>query len=268
MAARSRFNPRKLYGRKIEQANLMLKIRDISVKFGDTTILNRINLDLNEGEIYGIIGPSGSGKSTFLHVLCHIVQAFEGEILLNEETLHPKKHKIAFVPQHYGLLYWQRVDKNIFLPQRIRKGNNSEHFQAHYQNILEGLDLTGLMKRFPSELSGGQRQRVSLARAFVQRPDILLMDEPFSALDALTAENSQELFLNLWKENKTTTIFTTHSVAEAVKLGKYIVLFSPAPATILKIIENPVYMQEKTNDEWEMMRFTQEIKSYIKELWG
>ncbi|MDR0371050.1 MAG: ATP-binding cassette domain-containing protein [Prevotellaceae bacterium] len=245
----------------------MLRIRDISVKFGDTTILNRINLELNAGEIYGIIGPSGSGKSTFLHVLCNIIQAFEGEILLNEETLHPRKHKIAFVPQHYGLPDWQRVDRNILLPQRIRKEDNSEHFQAHYRNILEGLDLTGLTKRFPRELSGGQRQRVSLARAFVQRPDILLMDEPFSALDAITSENSQELFLNLWKENRTTTIFTTHNVAEAVKLGKRIILFSPAPATVLKVIDNPVHTQEKTNDEWEMMRFTQEIKSHIKALW-
>lgn len=245
----------------------MLIIKNISVSFGATEVLKQINLSIKNGEIYSVIGPSGCGKSSLLHALCHIVQPYEGEILLDEEALNPKKHKIAFVPQHYGLLDWLRVDKNILLPQDIRKEKDTADFHSHYQNILDGLDLNNLKKRYPRELSGGQRQRVALARAFVQGPDILLMDEPFSALDALTAENSQELFLNLWKKNKTTTVFTTHNVFEAVKMGKYIVLFSQAPGQIVKIIENPLYQEGTLKDEQEFIRFTQELKEEIKTLW-
>lgn len=245
----------------------MLQLNNISVRYGSTEVLQNIALTVNKGEICSVIGPSGCGKSTFLNVLCGIVKPYKGEVRLNNETLDPHRHNIALVPQHYGLLSWQKVEKNILLPQRIKKEKLSEGFLKHFEEVVHGLGLDDLLGRYPRELSGGQQQRVALARAFVQQPDLLLMDEPFSALDALTAEKSQELFLNLWKKNKTTTLFTTHNVVEAVKMGKSIITFSPAPGRILNIISNPLYEPGVRRDEQDFMTLAQEVKAYINQEW-
>lgn len=248
-------------------SNRMLQINQISVYYGDVEVLKDISLQINKGEIYSVIGPSGSGKSTLLNVLSGIVKPYSGSVFLKNESLNPLVHNVALVPQHYGLLPWQKVEKNILLPQRIRKNVFEDTKKEHFDNIVKGLELQMLLDRYPKELSGGQQQRVALARAFTQQPDLLLMDEPFSALDALTAEKSQELFLSLWKKNKTTTLFTTHNVLEAVKMGKNIIVFSPAPGRILRIIKNPLYESGVRRKEQDFITFSQEIKAYIKQEW-
>ncbi|MCC8147192.1 MAG: ABC transporter ATP-binding protein [Bacteroidales bacterium] len=245
----------------------MLQIENISVRYGTTEVLKDILLPINKGEIYSVIGPSGSGKSTLLNVLCGVVKPYKGNILLNNEKLDPSRHNIALVPQQYGLLPWQKVEQNILLPLRIRGGQQTESFRNHFNDIIERLNLSDFLDRYPKELSGGQQQRVALARAFIQGPEVLLMDEPFSALDALTAERSQELFLDLWKKNKTTTLFTTHNVLEAVKMGKHIIVFSTAPGRILRIIENPLYHSGAGREEQDFLLFAQDVKNYIQKEW-
>ena len=244
------------------------KLENITVDFGSTNILDDINIELNEGEICSILGPSGSGKSTLLHVISGIIHPSKGKITINQSVLNPKTHTIGFVPQNYGLLPWLTVEKNIQLPKRIRKEKNTSESNNHYKNILNTLAISELTKRYPNELSGGEKQRVALARAFIQQPDILLMDEPFSALDTLTSEKSQQLFIDNWKKNKITTIFTTHNVEEAVKMGKYIVILTPSPGKIFRVIENTMYNKGASREQADFMDLSNKIRQLIKQAYA
>jgi NitT/TauT family transport system ATP-binding protein len=148
----------------------------------------------------------------------------------------PQSLSIGLVPQNYGLLPWKRVKENIFLPEILKKSSPDK---AYAEEILSVLDLSSLLQRYPHELSGGQRQRVALARSFIQKPDLLLMDEPFSALDSLTAECSRQLFLDVWQKHRVTTLFVTHHIEEAVDMGNKVVLLSPLPGQVMYILNSP-----------------------------
>ena len=207
-----------------------------SGKNGKTEALKDFCLELPGDDIYSVIGPSGSGKSTLLYVLSGIRTNYTGQVLVNGKRPDPKHQSIGLVPQNYGLLPWKRVKENIYLPQKLGKDMLNE---AHAQEIIHTLDLGELLERFPHELSGGQQQRVALARSFIQKPDLLLMDEPFSALDALTAERSRKLFSDVWAKNPVTTLFITHNIDEAVSIGKRVILLSPSPGHVTHILDAP-----------------------------
>ena len=181
-------------------------------------------------EIVTITGPSGSGKSTLLHCLSGIVTPTSGLLLLDDLPISPRTHQIALVPQQYGLFPWKRVASNIFLPSALGKRSVSPELQ---QEILETLGLLDLLDRYPHQLSGGQRQRVALARAFIMQPDLLLLDEAFSALDVATAERSRQLFLELWARYPVPTLCVTHSPEEATTLAQRILLLGGTPGTLL-----------------------------------
>lgn len=231
-----------------------------SGKNGTTEALKDFSLQLTDGDIYSVIGPSGSGKSTLLYVLAGIRTNYTGEVLINGERPAPKHQSIGLVPQNYGLLPWKRVKENIFLPERIRRQRaaasspcgNISLYEAHAQEIMDTLDLNDLLERYPHELSGGQQQRVALARSFIQKPDLLLMDEPFSALDALTAERSRKLFFDVWKRHPVTTLFITHNIDEAVRMGKRVVLLSPSPGRVTHILDAPTADEVRNliTDQW------------------
>jgi NitT/TauT family transport system ATP-binding protein len=215
-------------------------IRDLSVSYfgknGSTEVLRDFSLDVPEGNVYSIIGPSGCGKSTLLHVLAGIFTCYSGEVLVGGKRPAPKSLSIGLVPQNYGLLPWKRIRENIFLPEIIKKSSPDK---AYTEEILVALDLQFLLQRYPHELSGGQRQRVALARSFIQKPDLLLMDEPFSALDSLTAECSRQLFLDIWQKHRVTTLFVTHNIDEAVDIGSRVVLLSSLPGQVIGILNSP-----------------------------
>ena len=181
-------------------------------------------------EIVTITGPSGSGKSTLLHCLSGIVTPTSGLLLLDDLPISPRTHQIALVPQQYGLFPWKRVASNIFLPSALGKRSVSPELQ---QEILETLGLLDLLDRYPHQLSGGQRQRVALARAFIMQPDLLLLDEAFSALDVATAERSRQLFLELWARYPVPTLCVTHSPEEATTLAQRTLLLGGTPGTLL-----------------------------------
>lgn len=181
-------------------------------------------------EIVTITGPSGSGKSTLLHCLSGIVTPTSGQLLLDDLPISPRTHQIALVPQQYGLFPWKRVGSNIFLPSALGKRSVSSELQ---QEILETLGLLDLLDRYPHQLSGGQRQRVALARAFIMQPDLLLLDEAFSALDVATAERSRQLFLELWARYPVPTLCVTHSPEEATTLTQRTLLLGGTPGTLL-----------------------------------
>lgn len=232
----------------------MIEIKDLTVKYyrqnEATLVLDKLNINIGTGEIYTFIGPSGCGKSTFLYVLSGILKDYSGSVKIDGWNVDPKTQRIGLILQNYGLLPWKNVYKNTILGVKIKNGQNG--LDEYGQYLLGQLGIASLMDRYPKELSGGQQQRVAIARAFLLKPDLLLMDEPFSALDAISREELQELFLNIWKENNVTTVFITHSVDEALYLGSKIVVFSPAPGRILEVLDNPCFQMDnlRTREEY------------------
>jgi ABC-type nitrate/sulfonate/bicarbonate transport system ATPase subunit len=220
----------------------VIAIKDLTVKYQtkneEVLALDRLNINIGRGDIYTFIGPSGCGKSTFLYVLSGILQDYSGSVLIDGQIINPKSQRIGLILQNYGLLPCKTVYQNAMLGVKIKNQPSVDEYSNY---IFRKLGIDNLLDRYPKELSGGQQQRVALARAFILKPDLLLMDEPFSALDAISREEMQELFLNIWKENNVTTIFITHSVDEALYLGRKIVVFSPSPGRILKVIDNPCF---------------------------
>ena len=238
-----------------------LFINNVSVSLGKTLVLKDISFSLEKGKTLIVVGPSGCGKSTLLNVLSGIIKNYKGEILMGSTLLSDARLMYGYVPQNLGLLPWKKVKENILLPEKINKSNKIDANEA--KDVLTKLELTDLLNRYPSQLSGGQRQRVALARVFISQPDILLMDEPFSALDTLTADTSRELFLDLWRKYRPTTIFTTHNLSEAVKLGEHILLLDKQPATVIRFIKNPLFGNQNY-DEADFVAFKKQLMAWIR----
>ncbi len=218
----------------------MLSIRHLSVTYhhgnAEVKALEDLSLSIPEGEIFGVTGPSGCGKSTLLHVLAGVLTDYAGEVRMDGRPLSPQQFSIGIVPQQYGLLPWKRVRENIVLPAMLRK---DEIDAAELESTIEILGLSDLLHRYPRELSGGQRQRVALARVFLQRPQLLLLDEAFAALDMLTAEKSRQLFLHLWDKHRVTTVMVTHNVEEAVAMSSRVAIISGSPGRLVDVFEHP-----------------------------
>lgn len=218
----------------------MISIRNLAVTYrhGSTEVkaLDGLSLNIPEGEIFAVTGPSGCGKSTFLHVLAGVLTEYEGEVLFDGKPLNPKSFSIGIVPQQYGLLPWKRVRENIVLPYTLRKEAIE---MPEFESIVRILGLSDILHRYPRELSGGQRQRVALARVFLQRPKLLLLDEAFAALDMLTAEKSRQLFLGLWDKHRVTTVMVTHNVEEAVAMSSRVAVIGGMPGRIRGLCEHP-----------------------------
>jgi ABC-type nitrate/sulfonate/bicarbonate transport system ATPase subunit len=229
-------------------------------------VLKDINLELAAGETCAIIGPSGCGKSTLLKILAGIITSYDGTVTINGQPVMPEQQIIGFIPQNYGLLPWKNIAENIRLGVKIK--NKDDKNQNRLQDMVQLLGLGGLEYRYPGELSGGQQQRVALARAFLLQPDLLLMDEPFSALDAMTREEIQNVFLHVWRKHSVSTVLVTHHVEEAVYLGRKIVILSAAPGTISKIVDNPLFGVEDIRNHQDFFQLCLELRKTIKEDWS
>lgn len=249
----------------------MLHIENLSVSYksnrNNVHALGPVTMEIESGDIIAIIGPSGCGKSTFLHVLSGIIKDYSGQAALNGAPLNPKIHNIGFIPQNFGLLPWRNIEKNCLLSLKIKGRPFTEEIEKRVDYIINKLNIANLMDRYPRELSGGQKQRAAIARAFIMNPDLLLMDEPFSALDALTREEAQELFINVWNQYKPTTVFVTHSIEEAIYMGKKIVIMSHSPGTIVEIIENPLFDTQNLRQSGEFLKLSSHIRNMVKEGW-
>ncbi|HZK60527.1 MAG TPA: ATP-binding cassette domain-containing protein, partial [Anaerovoracaceae bacterium] len=241
--------------------------------------LEKVNLTIQKGEIVAVIGASGCGKSTLLKVIGGIIADYQGVIEIDGIPLNTKKNLIGYIPQGYGLLPWKTVMENCLLPLKIRniglktKKNPmsirrvaDEKTKALIKGLLNELEIGNLSKRYPATLSGGQRQRVALVRALSFSPQILLMDEPFSALDAIMRDEAAEIFLKVWKQNRCSTVIVTHSIDEAVYIGKRIVVMGNSPGRIKKIIENPLYGDESYKERDNYKEVCHLIKEEIREV--
>ncbi|MBP2637874.1 MAG: Taurine-transporting ATPase [Firmicutes bacterium] len=248
---------------RIEQLHVAYESRGSSYE-----VLKDINLELAAGETCAIIGPSGCGKSTLLKILAGIITSYDGKVTINRQPVMPKQQTIGFIPQNYGLLPWKNIAENIRLGIKIKNKEEDKKNQGRLQDMVQLLGLSGLEERYPGELSGGQQQRVALARAFLLQPDLLLMDEPFSALDAMTREEIQNVFLQVWRKHSVSTILVTHHVEEAVYLGHKIVILSAAPGTISKIVDNPLFGEEDIRNHQDFFELCLELRKIIKEDWS
>ena len=226
-----------------------------------------IDFNCEDDDICAIIGPSGCGKTTLLNILSGVNKNYEGEVFLNSEKLNPHIHKIGFIPQDFGLLPWKTVEENCLLPFKIRGEEITKDILLNFDLILKKLNIEKLKKKYPNKLSGGQRQRVSIVRAFLMEPDLLLIDEGFSALDAIIKEEAEELFLDMWTSNKINTFFVTHSIDEAIYMGKKIIIMSNEKGQIKEVIDNDLFNNKEYKESPKYSKLFSHIKNLIKEGW-
>ena len=218
----------------------IIKVSNLDVEFktdnNSIKALDKINLDVQKNEFICIMGVSGCGKTTLLNAIAGFIEADNGEILLRDKEIKGPGPDRAVVFQDDAVFPWMNVEDNVSYSHRVKKkyGNEEKELVDKYINLV---GLNEFKKAWPKELSGGMRKRVDLARGFAAEPEVLLMDEPFGALDIMTKEKLQEELHKLWVNNPKTIIFITHDVEEAVFLGNRVILMTPRPGKIDLIIE-------------------------------
>jgi NitT/TauT family transport system ATP-binding protein len=221
-------------------AQAVIDARDLSLTFttadGPVYALEGINLKVEDGDFVSFIGPSGCGKTTLLRVIADLEQATSGTISVNGMSTAQARMARAYgyVFQAPALYPWRTVEKNVALPLEIM---GTADAASRVKRNLELVNLGGFEKKFPWQLSGGMQQRVSIARALAVEPKLLLMDEPFGALDEIVRDKLNQQLLELWAATKKTVVFVTHSIPEAVFLSSKIVVMSPRPGRIIDVIE-------------------------------
>lgn len=223
----------------VDETRALVDVNNLEKTFldGGVRALGGITFSLPERDSLAIIGPSGCGKSTLLYVLAGLIEPSAGRVTVKGQEVAGPSRKTAFILQDYGLLPWKSVLDNVCLGMKIQ-GTERKAREERAERILADLGLAARRDCFPGSLSGGEKQRVAIARALATEPELLLMDEPFSSLDALTRETLQNTVLDLWSREGLSTILVTHNIEEAVFLGRHIMVLSPAPARIRDVIEN------------------------------
>jgi len=215
----------------------MISVKNISKFFEDIKALDGVTFEVERGESCAIIGPSGCGKSTLLLIMAGILEPSEGEVKVDGKTVNSPLKSVALILQDFGLFPWKTVYDNVALGLRLR-GVDRKTEKRRVEELLKKFGLLGFERAYPKQLSGGMKQRVAIARAIAIEPQILLMDEPLSSLDALSREEMQNFLLKLWKETGTTMVLVTHSIEEAVFLGKKIVVLTERPGKVKAVVEN------------------------------
>jgi NitT/TauT family transport system ATP-binding protein len=227
---------------------LIIELQNITFAYPtQKPIFQDFSWEVSKGQTWAVLGPSGCGKTTLLYLLAGLRLPSSGGVCINGKTLDRPRPRTGLIIQEYGLLPWATVRQNAALGTRIRKfyGPDGTHAPDDYiptgnvNHWLERLRLSPHKDKFPSQLSGGQRQRTAIARTLTLEPDLILMDEPFSSLDAPTRESLQDLTLDLQSEQNLTLIIVTHAIEEASILGKKILILGHPPNTVPTILDNP-----------------------------
>lgn len=237
-----------------------LEMKNVSKTFyteiGALDVLENITFNLNEGEIIAIVGPSGSGKSTLLNIISKLIEPTEGEIYVDGE--------IGYMFQRDHLFNWRTVWKNIMLGLEIKKEKNQENIDKT-KELLTKYGLIDFINSYPQELSGGMRQRIALIRTLATNPQVLLLDEPFSALDYQTRINVSEDIFKMIKDSNVSTILVTHDISEAIAMADRVIVLSHRPAKLKKIIDIKTDSPDNTPFN---KRLSSEFRKYFDEIWG
>ncbi|GIO14912.1 aliphatic sulfonates import ATP-binding protein SsuB [Cohnella xylanilytica] len=236
-------------------AEALLEIANLTKQFvsakGTVTALRHVHLSVHEGEFVTLIGPSGCGKSTLLRIVAGLDTQYSGTVKLEGVAIAKPGIDKGFIFQEHRLFPWLTVEKNIASDLSL----GSKDVRRKVDELIELVRLQGFEKAYPRELSGGMAQRVSIARALLRNPKILLLDEPFGALDAFTRAHMQEVLLDVWRNNKTTMIFVTHDIDEAVFLGNRVVILKPRPGEISRIVPiDLAYPRKKASPDFQDIR--------------
>ena len=223
-------------GRGSEQTELLEEAKDVTFFYPDQPdrqVLKNLNLQIYRGECLAVLGESGAGKTTLLKLLCGLLRPSGGQISFEGEPLREPRSDIALIFQNYGLFPWKSVRDNLLLPVRIRGQEMAD--EKEVEKLLDYLGLLGLSDRFPAELSGGQLQRTALGRAVMSRASLLLMDEPFSALDLRNRARLQSFMKTFLEDTGMTSVIVTHSIEEALYMGDRVAVFDPEAGRISRI---------------------------------
>lgn len=224
----------------VEKQGQFIEIRGLTKVFpsprGDVHALDSVSLDVGEGEFVSLIGPSGCGKSTLLSVVSGLVLPTEGSAFINGVEVQRPYTDLGFVFQQDLLMEWRSVLRNVTIQTEIR-GLDRESSQRRAFELLASLGLEGFEDKYPHELSGGMRQRVAIGRALAHDPPLLLMDEPFGALDAMTREQMNVELLRVWDEQHKTVLFVTHSIPEAIFLSDRVIVLSARPGRVIDDVQ-------------------------------
>jgi NitT/TauT family transport system ATP-binding protein len=251
--------------------NLAVHAQNVSLTFetsdGEVQALSGVDLDVAEGDFVSFIGPSGCGKTTLLRVIADLEQPTSGTIQVNGVS-----PEIARLQRHYGYVFqapalypWRTIERNVALPLEIM-GVGAADRAKRVKDYLALVNLTGFERKYPWQLSGGMQQRASIARALSFEPALLLMDEPFGALDEIVRDHLNEQLLRLWNQTRKTVVFVTHSIPEAVFLSSKIVVMSPRPGRIIDIIDCnfPRDRTLEVRETPEFLKIAQRVRSGLR----
>jgi NitT/TauT family transport system ATP-binding protein len=250
----------------------IIDIRELDLTFetADSPVhaLSDINLQIDAGDFVSFIGPSGCGKTTLLRVIADLEQPTRGTILVENKSPHEARLSrcYGYVFQAPALLPWRSIEKNIHMPLEVM-GISKQEQKQRSARYLDLVNLNGFEKKYPWQLSGGMQQRVSIARALSFEPDMLLMDEPFGALDEITRDHLNEQLLQLWAKTQKTVVFVTHSIPEAVFLSNKIVVMSARPGRIIDVINCnlPVDRGLDIRDSHDFREIARRVRDGLKE---
>jgi len=242
----------------------LLSVRDVTISYptenGLFTAVEGVSFSIAEGEKFVILGPSGCGKSTLLKSVGGFIVPARGAIELEGRTVsRPGPDRVVVFQEFDQLLPWRTVMGNIVYPLRVARRMAEAPARAVATRYLDMVGLTKFAPTYPHQLSGGMKQRVAIARSLALDPRMLLMDEPFASLDALTRRKMQDDLLMIWQATRKTILFVTHSIEEAVVLGDRVLILSAGPGRVRRILENPAAGQRETAGALEIQREVQEI---------
>jgi len=244
----------------------MLVAENLSKSYGGEAVLDSVSFSLGSDETLAVVGPSGCGKTTLLYLLSGLARADSGAVFLDGKVLNKTSFDISIILQDYGLLPWQTIIENVALGLKLQGVGKAQRTKRAQEQLAE-LGISGRDTEYPANLSGGEQQRVAIARAFVGRPRLMLLDEPFSSLDALTRERLQRTLLDVWKKRKVPFVLVTHSLDEAVMLGKRIMVMSSRPARPVAVFDNPGFGDESIRDTKGGFELLKKLRHVVEELW-
>jgi ABC-type nitrate/sulfonate/bicarbonate transport system ATPase subunit len=246
-----------------------IRAEQVEKRFGEVQALSRLNLGVERNEFVSVLGPSGCGKTTLLRIVAGLIPPDGGAVYVDDEPVTAPRLNMTLVFQNFRLLPWQTVEDNVGYGLRVR-GTSRKQARQEVDPFIRMVGLEGFEHAYPYQLSGGMQQRVGLARALAIDPQILLMDEPFGALDAQTREVMQEELLRIWNATQKTVVFVTHSIDEALVLSDRVVMMAARPGRIIENIDvpfprprDPVHLRaeprftELRTRMWELLRGTE-----------
>ena len=246
----------------MQDRRVKVQVKNLTKAFGDLLVLDDVSCDVYDGEFLGIVGPTGCGKTTFLNSMTKIYEPSQGSIRVDGEEINPQRHNLAYIFQEYSTMEWLNIQENVEFGLKAKKFPK-ERLKERSDYVIRMVGLDKYRNYYPSQLSASMLQRVVIARAFAIEPDLLLMDEPYGQLDLSLKYKLEDELLKMWREIKTTVLFITHNIEEAVYLSDRILVLTNKPTHIKTEIVNTLPRPRKVSDP-EFVALRSQVTDLIK----